>query len=240
MLRVIYDLRPARSVVDFGCGLGNWLRAARELGSTVIHGYDTPGIAPAARGLANGEFTAIDFAERVPVTRRYELAVCLEMAHRLAPSSAAALLESLCSAADWVLFSAAPPFQGGAGNVSECWKEAWARSFAGAGFRCYDILRPMIWNDENIPFYLRQNICLYVRRGADAPLVSRGIDPTDLPASVIHPELFLKYMTWLAADRGAATDSRAFERELAQLYDAQDRPPLASEYNGACVPAGGK
>jgi hypothetical protein len=218
LLGYINQIRKFRSVVDFGCGIGNWLRVARELGATEIRGYDSPGIPLAARGLTGAEFHCADLAQTITTEKVFDLAICLEIAQWLAPGAASRLVKSLCSAADWVLFSAAVPFQGGADHVNENWMEYWAALFCGNGFLCYDILREEVWNDREIPFYYRQNVCLYVRRGADDALTSLGREPSAQVPSLIHPELYLKLVNWLANNPTATTDSRVFESDARTYY----------------------
>jgi SAM-dependent methyltransferase len=218
ILGFVHDLRKFKSVVDFGCGLGNWLHVARELGATETRGYDTPEIPAGARRLATTEFFAADLTRFIPVERRFDVAICLETADQLSPDAAVPLVKTLCAAADWVLFSAALPFQEGNHHAGENWMEYWAGLFSREKFLCYDILRSVFWRDRDIAFYLRQNTCLYVRKDAQDALRARGFSPTVCPPSLIHPELFLKLMSWLSNRHASSTDSRAYVEDLTSLY----------------------
>lgn len=40
VLSIVFDIFEIRSVVDFGCGPGAWLRAAEELGNVRALGID--------------------------------------------------------------------------------------------------------------------------------------------------------------------------------------------------------
>jgi hypothetical protein len=217
-LTFVNGIRSFRSVVEFGCGFASWLRVARELGATEIRGYDIPDLPFAARGLADAEFRAADLAQFISVDKVFDLAICLEVAQRLPAGAAASLVRTLCSAADWVLFSAAVPFQGGADHINENWMEYWAGLFSGNGFLCYDILREKVWYDREIPFYYRQNSCLYVRRGAHEALASLGFEPSARPPSLIHPELYLELLSWLGNNRNGATDSRVFAADVRDFH----------------------
>jgi len=218
LLGLLYDLRKFHSVVDFGCGLGNWLNVARELGATETRGYDNAEFLAAARGFAKTDIFAADLSQFIEMEKRSDLAICLETADRLGADAAVPLIRTLCAAADWVLFAAAPPFQQAGQRRNENWLEYWAGLFSSNGFLCYDILRPALWHDRDIAFYFRQNACLYVRKGAQEALRSRGIGPSASPASMIHPELFLKLMSWLVNRAASGTDSRAFAEDLADFY----------------------
>jgi SAM-dependent methyltransferase len=235
ILGYIHGIRTFQSVVEFGCGLGTWLGVARALGATETRGYDTAEIPIEARGIAKADFFVTDFARFIKLDRTFDVAICLETADRLASSAAAPLIRTLCSAADWVLFGAAPPFQGGGDQFNENWMEYWAGLFAKEGFLCYDIVRPKFWHDRDIPFYFRQNTCLFVRRGANSALNSRDIEPTACPPTMIHPELLLKLTSWLVNRDEPTTDSRLFAADLAAFYDRAQHLPGP---DGKIAPAG--
>jgi len=217
-LGFINRLHACRSVVEFGCGLATWLRVAREVGATEIHGYDTSDLPLSARGLTSAEFSSADLGKFIKLERKFDLAVCLELAQQLPARAGSTLVKTLCAASDWVLFSAAMPCQGGTGNQNENWMEYWARHFSENGFKCYDILREKFWYDAQIPFYLRQNACLYVRQDADQELSLHRLEPVVSPLSQIHPELYLKLLHWLANRRKGVTDAGAFTAELRAFY----------------------
>jgi len=120
------------------------------------------------------------------------LAICVEVAEHVPATGAGTLVASLCAASDWVLFGAAPPFQGGMGHINENWLEYWAQLFTDNGYHCYDILRSQFWHDTRIAYYYRQNTCVYVRPGAHYALQARGYKPSSNPQTLIHPELYLK------------------------------------------------
>jgi len=237
MLGFVYNLRRFKSVVDFGCGLGNWLTVAQELGATEIRGYDTPDIPAGARRLALANFIAADLTRFIHLERQFDLAVCLESADRLPADAAVPLVKTLCAAADWVLFGAALPLQEGVSHPGENWMEYWAGLFSREDFLCYDILRSEFWRVRDIPFYLRQNTCLYVRRGTHDALRARGFEPCVRPPSLIHPELLLKLMSWLANRQAASTDSRAYAGDLKNLYANAGRMPNPRADNSRIEPS---
>jgi hypothetical protein len=190
MLSFIWQFRSPASVGDFGCGSGNWLRCARAFGAKTVHGFDShrsPG-----KNLSAEEFTTVDLSEALVVKRRFDLAMSLEVGDHLPPASAPGLVRTLVAASDWVLFGAAVPFQGGAGSANENWLEFWAALFSKHDYLCYDILRLRFWHDASIPYYYRQNTCLFVKAGTDGALVKAGFRPTRRPPTLIHPEQYLK------------------------------------------------
>jgi SAM-dependent methyltransferase len=180
-------------VVDLGCGVGTWLRAAQELGSATILGVDgdwvprdqllIPGDRFLAADLAGADPAAI--AARLP--RPADLAMCLEVAEHLDPPQAPGLVGLLAGLADAVLFSAAIPYQGGEHHVNEQWPDYWAARFAAAGFRCFDLLRPALWLHPDLDWWYAQNLLLFARTGsaAEAALLRHGQPGT--PLRLVHP-----------------------------------------------------
>jgi hypothetical protein len=205
MLSYIWQFRSPSSIGDFGCGNANWLRYARVLGAKTVHGFDIH----EARGknLSAEEFTLVDLSEEFEMNRRFDLAISLEVGDHLPRASAPNLVRTLIAASDWVLFGAAVPFQGGAGSANENWLEFWAALFAQHGYFCYDILRIRFWHDASIPYYYRQNTCLFVKAGAEEDLTKAGLRPSKKPPTLIHPEQHLKTLAAKPLDMPVVIES---------------------------------
>jgi FkbM family methyltransferase len=90
-----------------------------------------------------------------------------------------------------VLFSAAIPFQGGAGHVNEQWPSYWAALFAKHDYVAYDVVRPAVWEDDRVAFWYAQNMILYVDR-AHAPALRTDVRPKDPPRDLVHPALHIR------------------------------------------------
>lgn len=71
------------------------------------------------------------------------------------------LVAVLTRAAKVVLFSAAPPGQGGVGHVNEQWPEYWRDLFQAHGFRMLDLIRSRIRDDQRVVWWYRQNLLLF-------------------------------------------------------------------------------
>lgn len=150
-----------KSVVDFGCGRGAWLKACLESGVETILGLDGDYVERDKLLVDSDQFRGVDLRRPIHLDRRFDLALCLEVAEHLPARSAPALIESLTAAAPVVLFSAALPGQGGISHINEQWPHYWERLFAGQGMRKFDVVRPLIWNNPSIEWYYRQNIYIY-------------------------------------------------------------------------------
>lgn len=115
------------------------------------------------------DIRAADLERPLSVDRRFDLAICMEVAEHLSPDRAESFVEDLCALSDSVLFSAAIPWQGGVGHLNEQPQSYWARLFAKHGFGARDIIRPKVWHDGRVSYWYRQNSILYERGVATAP-----------------------------------------------------------------------
>ena len=184
-------LQPG-SVVDVGCGRGVWLNVFKEHGVGSIHGYDGPWVRPEDLRIGREEFTAADVSALGEV-RRADLAVCLEVAEHVPEERAGGLVDGLVRVADAVCFSAAIPGQGGTGHVHEAWPSYWCGQFARHDYELVDVLRPLVWTDERVEFWYRQNLLLFLKQGHPALERIRG-GKAEAPAVVdmVHPACYRK------------------------------------------------
>ena len=190
---VLELLPPVHSAIDLGCGVGTWLAVLREYGATDVHGVDGPWVDPALLQIARQDFQVADFEQAIVHRRRYDLAISLEVAEHIPESGAVRFVDALVGASDFVLFSAAIPFQGGVGHVNEQWPDYWASMFADRGHVTLDVVRSKIWNDRKIPFWYRQNILLFASCDKVSDILRAGgheATPTS-PVALVHPELYL-------------------------------------------------
>ncbi|MBV9007445.1 MAG: glycosyltransferase [Solirubrobacterales bacterium] len=190
----VYRLVQPRSVVDYGCGTGEWLAAFRECGSEELLGVDGPWIDASQLVIAPGEFRAHDLREPFAVDREFDLALCLEVIGHIPADREQIFLDSLTGLAPVILFSGPAPHQPGVGGgvLNNRWPAYWARHFADRGFVAVDCLRPTIWKDPRVAWWYAQNMWLAVRQEAlrQFPLLRREHDaaPPD-PSPLVHPGL---------------------------------------------------
>ena len=179
---------PAQSVVDVGCGLGAWLAVFENLGVDDVLGYDGPWVDRSRLLIVPGAFRAVDLQEPLAAERRFDLAVCLEVAHLLQPECARRFVESLTSLADVVLFSAAIPGQGGTGHVNEQWPAYWTALFRSQGYVATDPFRAALWEHPDVKWWFAQNIVSYATPSAleRLPGLSRARCAT-APLPLVHP-----------------------------------------------------
>lgn len=185
------------SVLDVGCGHGAWLQVCRELGADMIQGVDGPWIDTEALAIPASQFMAQALDEPLDLGRTFDLVVSLEVAEHLSESAADTFIDSLVRHGDVILFSAAVPFQGGHGHINEQWQTYWAVKFADRGYQALDVIRPTIWGNESIFWWLRQNTILFLNQTALEQYPELNQERvTDLNAlATVHPAL---YMHWVA------------------------------------------
>lgn len=149
-------------VVDLGGGAGGFLRAMKEQGVARVKCIDHPEITRDDLLIDFDDFQPINLATELPEPVECDLVICTEVAEHLPASKSSAIVNYLTSCSQLILFSAAIPKQGGVGHVNEQWPEFWQAQFATRGYRRLDIIRPcIIWNQE-LPFWFRQNLFVYV------------------------------------------------------------------------------
>ena len=201
---LVIDLLQPSSVVDVGCGSGSWLAEFKRLGVSEILGIDGPGAA-ATSDLGRDEFLVHDLLSPLKLERRFDLAVCVEVAEHLPERSGAALVAELVRMAPAILFSAAIPHQGGTGHINEQWPEYWAGHFSKHGYVPVDCLRRHLWAHSDVEFWYAQNLLLFappdviavnegMARAASftRPEALAQVHPALYLAKVRHPELTLR------------------------------------------------
>lgn len=194
--RLFRTYRPS-SVIDVGCGVGTWLRAALDLGVGVGLGLDGAYVESDQLVIPPELFLPADLAKPglVDVVSgrqhpHFDLVICLEVAEHLPFERSASLVDELCRLGDVVLFSAAIPFQHGTGHINEQWAEFWALHFRSRGFRCFDILRNQLWSHTGVDWWYAQNMLLFVKEGS-AAFERFPAEAMDGPLSRVHPMIWL-------------------------------------------------
>lgn len=192
--RVITDIllqhcAPVHSAVDVGCGVGTWLAELSDKGVAEIQGVDGPWVEQDLLVIPPDRFLRANLGEPVTLPRRYDLAISLEVAEHLPCERAEGFVAMLTGFADQVLFSAAIPKQGGGRHINERWQSWWVELFSACGYDVHDFIRARIWNDEQMPYWYRQNTLFFSRRGLALPAMPPA-GGASMPLDVVHPVLF--------------------------------------------------
>ena len=181
-LRLIFPKEMPHSLLDVGCGWGTWVRAAMDLGVSDVMAVDGADISQTNFLCPYELFRRQNLCESWDLERRFDVAVCVEVAEHLPPESAPILISSLVAHSDCVLFSAAAPRQPGQHHVNCQWPKYWQELFNHHGYACDDTPRWKIWEEGDIEPWYRQNLFL-ARRAPDRAGHEQRI------RAVVHPDM---------------------------------------------------
>jgi SAM-dependent methyltransferase len=184
ILPLIFDLIGTKSLIDVGCGIGTWLKVAKDLGVSDILGVDGDYVdrKVLSKYIDEDNFLARDLTKPLELYRTFDLALCLEVAEHLPFESADILIDSLCNHSGTILFSAAIPFQGGQNHLNEQTPNYWIGKFEQRGFQVYDPIRSAVWERIDVDVWYKQNILLFSTKELSLP--------KPIFTHVVHPELF--------------------------------------------------
>ena len=205
--KVLEAVPVVNSAIDFGCGVGTWLSVLKGKGVNEIQGIDGAWVNKSLLEIPEHCFLQADLGEPVRLDRKYDLAISLEVAEHLPPEAANAFVNNLTNASDFVLFSAAIPFQGGKNHINEQWPDYWVGLFNGQGFSVLDFIRGEVWNDNNVPVWYRQNVFLFVNNNRmqdiKGPTANVHGASRYLPTALVHPDHYLSKVSQIDTVKGS-------------------------------------
>lgn len=180
--KIFAHLDLPTSLLDVGCGIGTWMRAAIDFGVPDVRGLDGIVVPERELHVPKSSVERRDLSKPFRLQRRFDVVLCLEVAEHLPETSAEELISSLAIHTDNVLFSAACPGQPGQHHANCQWPSYWQAQFNRHGFRCDDSVRWKIWDDARVEPWYRQNV-FWARKD----LIVAGKE--ERIKSIIHPEL---------------------------------------------------
>lgn len=157
--------------------------AALESGLTDCLAVDGEWISAKDLLIPQDLFRRHDLERAFDAGRRYDLALSLEVAEHLHRAAADEFISSLTLHADVVMFGAALRFQGGTRHLNEQWPGYWIERFRDRGFTCFDVIRPLVWNNADVPFYYKQNTYIFVREVSTTAAIRETLQE-------VHHELY--------------------------------------------------
>jgi len=189
VLPILMQLTDINSVIDVGCGLGTWLSVFNELGVEDIIGMDGSWVNRERLYIKKEKFIETDLENPIEISRKFDLAMSLEVAEHLSESNAENFVKYLTNLSHMVLFSAAIPNQGGTNHINEQWPDYWINLFKKNDFYVLDWIRGQVWNDSDIEVWYRQNIFLFINKNIFNDFNS-NLPPYKHFYSFVHPERY--------------------------------------------------
>ena len=196
---LIVDQYHPSSVLDVGCGVGNWLHQFMLQGVQDVMGVDFY-VDRQSLAFPVSRYRTVDLRRRFTLGRQFDVTICLEVAEHIPKESSMLLIDSITGTSDIIVFSAAIPSQGGTHHINEQWAEYWSDLFSTKGFLPLDSLRGPIWTDKRLPFWYRQNILVYARPAVIKQRKICGILEDGSRLSVVHPSNFIHWSRMFLED----------------------------------------
>lgn len=157
----IIELFQPKSVVDIGCGIGTWLNIFKKYGVQTILGIDGSFVDKHLLKIQENSFMEIDLEQSFVLDAKFDLAISLEVAEHISFETADVFIESICNLADVVFFSAAIPNQGGQNHINEQPPLYWIQKFESRGYKMFDVIRPLFWNNKKVDWWYKQNMLVF-------------------------------------------------------------------------------
>lgn len=190
---LLMEIFHPKSVIDVGCGIGTFLSAFKSSGVKEVFGLDGSWTNKEmlSKHLNENEFQETDLEKPFTINRRFDIAICLEVAEHLSENMADILVENLTSVSDVIIFSAAVPFQGGQNHLNEQWIDYWQKKFNRKHYKIYDGLRQLLWDNELVESWYKQNIFIVGKSGLEIKINPQLFLNNKDILTYIHPDTYL-------------------------------------------------
>jgi SAM-dependent methyltransferase len=187
---IVTDCVQPKSVVDIGCGVGTWLSCFDKLNLDIL-GLDGEYVDKKMLKIDSSKFLPANLENRIQIDRKFDLAVCLEVLEHLPPHRTETFIEDLTKLSDVILFSCAIPGQGGTNHINELWQSECVEIFQKYKYVGVDYIRPLIWVNNDVEFWYKQNIILFCKANSIEEY-SKLRDESGKRAiwDIVHPEIY--------------------------------------------------
>ncbi len=159
-----YINRDITSVVDFGCRGGHYIKRFLELGIDAVGvegttgGYETM----LEIGIPNNKAYLLDLRRYISLNRKFDVAICTEVAEHLEPPFSSQLVNTLTSHSDVIFFSSEEPGtnENHYHHCNEQPNKFWINLFDFYGFQHFDVSveDPAYNEDRKLHMYINRSI----------------------------------------------------------------------------------
>jgi len=186
----LIKLFKPKSVIDIGCGIGTWLAVFAQNGIKDYLGVDGDYVSPSQLLIPNDKFLPQDLEKPLSLDRKFDLAISFEVGEHLEKEKAPQFVKSIVNLAPVVVFSAAIPGQSGHKHKNEQSPEFWANLFRQNNYVPIDYLRKRLWENQEIEWWYRQNMIVYIDKKVLGKYPQLSPEATDKIPALVHPNLY--------------------------------------------------
>lgn len=173
---IIINWFKPTSLVDIGCGAGAWCSIWKSSGIPNVIGVDGSYVETDSLLIEESSFIRQDLSQSFTLDKNFSLATSLEVAEHIPEAKADIFLNNITQCSDIIVFSAAPPGQGGEFHVNEQPLQYWKSKFEKQGYCCFDPLRKKIYKNNNIEPWYRYNTLIYIKKTITDQIPSEILD----------------------------------------------------------------
>lgn len=159
------ELKPD-SVIDFGCGIGNYLEPFYKEG-IAVKGVEGNRSAINHSVIPQEKMEKFDLRNNYDRNEKYQLVMSIEVAEHIPEKYSDNFVSSLCDSSDkFIAFTAAPPGQGGTHHVNEQPRKYWIKKFKEHGFEYDEKLVSEIRQKIDVNFleHVPENLFVFKKR----------------------------------------------------------------------------
>jgi 2-polyprenyl-3-methyl-5-hydroxy-6-metoxy-1,4-benzoquinol methylase len=160
----IIELFGPKSVIDVGCGDGSYL-VEFENNGIKTKGFDNSREALRIcfnKGLDAKKLNIVK--DSIRIREKYDLAICFELAEHLPSNASNKLVALLCDCSDLIVFTAAPPGQGGYHHINEQPQSYWISEFQYFDYFYSKVKTDKLksyWSNSNVIPYMINNLMVF-------------------------------------------------------------------------------
>jgi len=163
----IREFKP-KSIIDFGCGIGAYLESGLNNGIDKLRGFDIGGekLEPYIHTSVKEFIEFVDCTKKIQ-TDKYDCVISLETGEHIEPQGTEVFVDNICNSLSekgFILFSAAPPGQGGSGHINCQPKSFWIDEFKNQNVKeNKDTTKSIIlhWESLGAPDYICKNLIVF-------------------------------------------------------------------------------
>lgn len=163
----IFDIFNPTSVLDIGCGNGLLINFFYNKGIDILgvdFSEDAINMAINNFKIPKENFLIHDLKYILNLENKYDVEICLEVAEHIEEIYSDILVRTLCCNSNKIIFSSAPPGQGGHGHINEKPFNYWFDKFYNLNFYRNDEMKIKLFENINLDYcrYLYNNLNVFI------------------------------------------------------------------------------